>query len=543
VYESQSFAVKIRSFEGHKQVVRTGIFSPDGHRILTGSDDWTARLWDSESGELLRTLEGIYSPVQGVAFAPGGRVVTASAVLALWDPRTEESAAAPIWKSEGYLGEIRAVAISPNGGQILTAGTDSIARFWDTEKGLLLRTFAGHTRAIHSVAFSEDGRYFVISGDDKTARLWDTATGQAIGSFKDDSPVLSVSISKDDQRLLTANAGGMSNRSGLAKLWNTETKQLIRSFDVRFQQVLSVDISPDRRQALTGEEYDPPKLWDASNGKLIRRLGVWTGKSITSVKFSADGRRILTGGDDSFARLWDSETGQLLLTLKGHQSRITSVAFAPDKEHIVTGSADTTAKLWDIMSGRLVRTFKGHTGSVNSVAFSHDGTQILTGSDDHSATLWSATTGGLIRSFNGHAGSISSVAVSPDGRFILSGSTDTTTRLWNAASGTELAMFICFENDGWAVVDPEGRFDTNNLDGGAPLAWVISSDPMRALPLEIFMRDYYTPGLLSTIVKGQQDKLPNTRPIDQIKNLVQPDVQIKRVTPSAGCGCSRGEPY
>jgi hypothetical protein len=83
------------------------------------------------------------------------------------------------------------------------------------------------------------------------------------------------------------------------------------------------------------------------------------------------------------------------------------------------------------------------------------------------------------------------------------------------------------------VVDPEGRFDTNELDGGAPLAWVISSDPTRALAPEIFMRDYYAPGLLADIMKGQQDKLPKLPSIGEITNRVQPDVTIVRISPSA----------
>ena len=76
----------------------------------------------------------------------------------------------------------------------------------------------------------------------------------------------------------------------------------------------------------------------------------------------------------------------------------------------------------------------------------------------------------------------------------------------------------------------EGRFDTSDLDGGAPLAWVVSSEPMRALPLEIFMRDYYTPRLLTRIVSVE--KLPEVRPIAEITNRVQPEVKIVSVKAS-----------
>jgi hypothetical protein len=102
--------------------------------------------------------------------------------------------------------------------------------------------------------------------------------------------------------------------------------------------------------------------------------------------------------------------------------------------------------------------------------------------------------------------------------------------LWDASTGKELATLLSFDNGDWAVVDPDGRFDANDLDGGAPLAWVADSDPMRPLPLEIFMRDYYTPRLLSRIMNNE--KLPPIRSIAEIKDRVQPDVAIISVKPS-----------
>ena len=64
---------------GHEGSVRSADFSPDGSRILTASDDNTARLWDSSSGQLLATLKGHEATVWSAAFSPDGkRIVTAS---------------------------------------------------------------------------------------------------------------------------------------------------------------------------------------------------------------------------------------------------------------------------------------------------------------------------------------------------------------------------------------------------------------------------------------------------------------------------------
>jgi hypothetical protein len=251
---------------------------------------------------------------------------------------------------------------------------------------------------------------------------------------------------------------------------------------------------------------------------------------VYSVAFSPDGRHVLTTSVEK-AMLWDASNGDQVRTFKQDIWMVSSVAFSPDGRYVLTGTVDDkTARLWDASTGQQIRSFAGHTDAVYSVAFSPDGRSVLTGSVDNTARLWDAATGQQTRSFVGHTDDVRSVAFSADGRFVLTGSSDTTTRLWDAATGKELAVLISFENGGWAVVDPYGHFDTSDLDGGAPLVWVADSEPMRPLPLEIFMRDYYTPRLLARIMNGEE--LPHIRSIAEIKNRVQPDVSIVSVTAS-----------
>src|SRR5262249_39704890 len=105
-------------------------FSPDGKYVLTGGFDYTARLWDAQTGQQLRVFTG-HSAVQ-----------------------------------------VAGVAFSPDGKQVLTGGHDGTARLWDAATGEPLRVFRGHTDVVNGVAFSPDGKEVLTGSGDRTARLW-----------------------------------------------------------------------------------------------------------------------------------------------------------------------------------------------------------------------------------------------------------------------------------------------------------------------------------------------------------------------------------
>jgi hypothetical protein len=119
---------------GHTDSVRAVAFSPDGKRVLTGSLDNTAKLWDAAIGAAVATLEGHTGPVTAVAFSPDGK-------------------------------------------RVLTGSEDTTARLWDAATGAAVATLTGHQSLVIAVAFSPDGKRVLTCSYDSTARLWDAATG------------------------------------------------------------------------------------------------------------------------------------------------------------------------------------------------------------------------------------------------------------------------------------------------------------------------------------------------------------------------------
>jgi len=419
---------------GHSSSVTSVAFSPDGCLSISGSEDWTLKLWDVATGEEIRTFKGHSRGVTSVAFSPDGRMVLSGSkdkTLKLWD-----IAMGMEIRTFKEPFPVNSVAFSPDGLMALSGSGDntlSTLKLWDIATGMEIRTFKRHSSHVRSVAFSPDGRMVLSGSCDSTLKLWDVATGMEIRTFKEPFPVDSVAFSPDGCMALS----GSWDRT--LKLWDIATGKEIRTFTGHSSFVNSVAFSLGGNLALSGSYDNTLKLWGIASGEVIRTFEGHSSE-VTSAVFSPDNRMALSGSTDKTLKLWNIATGEVIRTFNRHSYNVTSVAFSPDGHFVLSGiDDDSTLKLWDIATGEVIRTFT-ETIPVGSVAFSPDGCVALSGSmgdhdvaDDSTLKLWDVATGKEIRVFEGYFDFIDSVTFSPDGRMALLGSWDKTLKLWDIA--------------------------------------------------------------------------------------------------------------
>jgi hypothetical protein len=193
---------------GHTSWVMSVALSSDGKRLLTGSGDKTARLWDVDSGKTVHTFQGHTDPVFSVALSSDGmRVLTGSddRTARLWD--VESGNTLQIFL--GHTHWVRSVALSSDGKRVLTGSDDQTARLWDVESGKTLQTFKGHTDPVTSVALGSDGKRLLTGSDEQTARLWDVESGKSVQTFQGHtSSVSAIAFGPGNNFLVTASWDG-----------------------------------------------------------------------------------------------------------------------------------------------------------------------------------------------------------------------------------------------------------------------------------------------------------------------------------------------
>ncbi|HZS45613.1 MAG TPA: PQQ-binding-like beta-propeller repeat protein [Blastocatellia bacterium] len=526
----------------HPRAVESVAFSPDGSFALTGCWDGVARLWNLFSGkEVRRFNQG--SPITKVDFSVRDNyILTTSAEdspkgvinsVIIWDTLTGRKVRTiGGWETLG----LPVARFSPDGRTILTAtmgigaldSDDKVVRLWDVFSGAEIREFNGYSAKIHAMAVSPDSRYIVTGGADQSLHLWDVDAGREVRRFTGHTDsIVSVAFSPDGSQIVS---GSFDHT---ARVWDVETGRelfrLVHSNTVSANTVSSVAFSPDGQSILTGSWDRTARLWSTKTGKELHRFE--HAGAVYSAAFSPDGHYVMTGsGSDSRvygspdknpAVLWDAVSGGKVREFDSINP-VYSIAFAP-KDDLVLLGGDSGATLWNYVSGKEVHLYAEF--SVNSVKFLPDGHQIEIYSRRGYTALYDTATNREIRPEEKSTRNFVS-AFAPDDRFWISGGENGVIQVSRPDYGQEICRLVSFQDGSWAVVDKDGRFDANNLEYMRGLHWVLPDDPLRPLPVEIFMKDYYEPQLMPRLLAGE--KMLPVKPLTQT-NRVLPGVHIKEI--------------
>jgi len=328
----------VAAFE-HGDTVGSLAFGADGSRLVTGTRGGTARIWNVARRLSQPPLE-LDSPVHAIAVAPDGTVAAGAD-----NSRVTVVRGGVTSVLRAHSGRVFAVAFSPDGAYLVTAGEDSDAHVYKVADIAPLRT-----APLHSLP----------RGDDNVTR--------------------SVAFSPDGARIATGDS------AGVLRLWTLDGK-LVRTLPSEGRSLDAVAFGPRGDIIVGGLVSGALVVWTSAGDVVARREA---GGAVRSVAFDASGAILAVGGVDG-ATIWrfgSAWVPSVALAIEGPTGDVQSIAVSRDGSRVVTAGTNGVAQVWDAAKGKLLSTRDPHGGPIDAIALSADDATLWTASEDGSARAW-----------------------------------------------------------------------------------------------------------------------------------------------------------
>ncbi|XP_010382342.1 WD repeat-containing protein 86 isoform X1 [Rhinopithecus roxellana] len=317
--------------------------SPDGQRLLTGSEDGTARLWSTADGQCCALLQGHESYVTFCQLEDEAAFTcSADCTIRRWDVLTGQC----LQVYRGHTSIVNRILVANN--QLFSSSYDRTARVWSLDKGQMSREFRGHRNCVLPLAYSGP---------------WDLPSAPCVEE---------------------AVAGGLlvtGSTDGTAKVWQVASGCCHQTLRGHTGAVLCLVLDTPGHTAFTGSTDATIRAWDILSGEQLRVFREHQGSIIC---LELVNRLMYSGSADRTVKCWLADTGECVRTFTAHRRNVSALKYHAGT--LFTGSGDACARAFDAQSGELRRVFRGHTFIINCIQV--HGQVLYTASHDGALRLW-----------------------------------------------------------------------------------------------------------------------------------------------------------
>jgi len=290
----------------HPDAVNTAFFDHvDGSKAVTSCDDGGVRLWNTNTGKLVRHFKGHTKEVNYAVFSPDdSKIASASndTNIILWDANDETT---PLNIFENHSDVIRSVNFNPSGTQIISVDKSGVCKIFDVENGNELHSFSPDgNKPLWFGDYHPNGNFYLTGGNGRSVKVWDVVTNDFVKEFIIVGWVSQFALNSDGSRLLIVDI--------LTKeitVWDFNTNTQL--FTLKHNSQSNRPLNSGSFNNFGGQEY------------------------------------ILTSGDDYTAILWNS-AGDSINVYKEHTNSVRTANFNFDGQRVITSSWDETAKIWNL---------------------------------------------------------------------------------------------------------------------------------------------------------------------------------------------------
>lgn len=507
----------IKTFDGHRDLVRDIAFSRDGKILASKSVDKTIRIWEVETGkdhcdpkhidrqinDTFISFTLAFSPVDEnlLAFEGNNREIQLRNISD-WERK-------PV-KFLGHKERVCRLTFSSDGRKLISASQDGHLRVWKVDNYELMKNnpdqiCKGHESRIWSIALNPNQKTLASSSADHSVKVWDisTASPRCLHTLKGYANRMwslafgSVGI---DEKIKILVSG---SDDGKLRIWDFHTGEVYytdknntdsRIWSVACSPICEVSRGEFKQFIASGCEDSKVRIWEigiSHQGLRVDELDSLAGHNnkVQSVTFSPDRKTLASGSIDETVRLWNLKKGQWQLA-KTIRTPHFAVAFSPDGQILASGGEDKTMRFWkasDDDLGKEVEYLQVDSDDVYSIAFCpvipkplNEYSYILATGGNDTVKLWGCNNSNsqCIKTLEEHTNTVRAVAFSPNGKLLATGSKDRTVILWDVSDLSNLQFIKLGKHESmvWSVAfSPDGKTLASCSEDETIMLWDINT--------------------------------------------------------------------